>query len=1337
MLTSTWRLRCRVPPLARLCSARGAARAAQPQPRVLSVPVPTAHHGRQRPGLVNVSEPAAVRGHGEARGPHDHRSRTRRCVAKEKLAVGAGKLTQWGAWTAGLTASLEAANLDPSLKILLVEKEKKVGGNSAKASSGINAALDAADEPLFTQDTLKSGGGLAVEKITPGAKEFLEGYNVDLSVLSQLGGHSAKRTHRNKSGPNIGFAIISTLQKEIATRSNIEILTGATAKKLLLADDTQSPPTVTGVELKLADEQTLSVFSKAVILTTGGFSASHTMLKRFAPGMEVYPTTNGVWAQGEGVLMSEAIGVDLTLMDKVQLHPTGFINPKDREAGTRFLAPEAIRGSGALLLNKNGKRFVDELTTRDKASAAMLAQPGQEAYMLLFEDGAKAMASELPFYKHMGIVTMTESVADAAKFCSFADPQSLLKELNDYAEIAAGAKEDPFGKKTFPYPIQRIPSIDTPIQIAAMEVAPTVHYTMGDVLLEGDIAGVIVLAREAINVQSALLRSFDCHLNRFLAFVETSPDVGFRRVFIAGMDSTAVCSRNARDSESWSSSEGEEQVIEISSHSRILISPRRSWSEKSQRSRRRSTDKKKSSRTRQDAIGSPHSQQSCRSTQVKSLVKGYWPGSPRKIASDNQPRTSNNHADTWKSGDSSEDSSSGHESDELSSVSSSSLEDVEAPVRRRISRMKHPARVEKVSKSTYKSLNDSMQSLDSPTTPGKEMEELKATLKKLARHDDSDENPILQKPPDISSATALHEYLTAATALGGINVVAAAEQTHPTQSPELMKTRQASFHPPRQSPFMLTGSSKARSKSMHKPTDEFNVNRAPPTNGTQGNPVKAEYERLSFNKKLFSTPPPPFGGPGKYAPGLAFPTPADRNANTGSGGIGGGAQGSRAVLSALKALQDKIGRLEEERENLKEELADAKISARKRKAELTSSEKKFSYELGQMKDSARAAYDALRCDREELKLQLVKSEERRKATQIELQHFQELTKTFSAKADDLQAQLQISESHRTRLKAEMKESESEHKRIVSELQKELTQVQQECQVAVERNELLEDQFQRESNNHTASRERLKDSEQTVASISQLNEKLVAKVMEATEAASQAMKKNKKLQQQIRPSTLLRPTAASRASAAAATEAQAKRVGSSTASQSNTGLVPARTAKKKKTITGATASAMKKPKKTKAVNNMTLLREANLGKEIPFLLGNSVQPSFSLIGNAQDALRRSDTTYMMPTLLSEGSTVTPRSTRSHLSSKTHQQPIKSSHNAGPSDEEDTENAQQQPSPTAGESTTAALVSPTPTPKASARGHRRSTKHEPPAINVSAASPKSYVSPMQVSQKSFAI
>ncbi|KAE8907678.1 hypothetical protein PF007_g378 [Phytophthora fragariae] len=788
------------------------------------------------------------------------------------------------------------------------------------------------------------------------------------------------------------------------------------------------------------------------------------------------------------------------------------------------------------------------------------------------------------------------------------------------------------------------------------------------------------------------------------------------------MDSTAVYdSGEAGESESWSSSEGEEQVIEISSHSRILISPRKTrssaWGEKSQRSSRRrvSPGKKRSSQALQNMnmVGSPHSQSSRRSIQATRLAKSYWSGSPRKASSDNKPATSNNRGKQHSESDESVDSD--QESDDLSSDSCVSLEDMETPVHRRVPRMKHLAGVNKTTKNSYKytagtSLNDSMQSLDSPTTSGKEMEELKATLKKLARHDDSDENPIMQKTPNISSATALHEYLTAATALGGVNALSGAEQTRPTEYPRLMKTRHASFHPPRKSPFMSTGSAKPRSKSMRETTNDRGST-AEKLNGMLENPVESGNDRLSFNKKLFSTPPPPFGGPGKSAAGLAFPVPANSNSKTGSGGIGGGAQGSRAVLSALKALQDKISRLEIERETLKQELAEAKLSARKREAELASSEKKFAYELGQTKESARAAYGALRCDREELKLQLVKSEERRKATRVELQHFQELTKTFSAKADDLLAQLQISESHRTRLKAEMKESESEYKRVTNELQSELTHVRQEQQAAVERNELLEAQFQRESTNHAESSERLKDTEQTVASISQLNEKLVAKVMEATETANQAIKKNKKLQQQIRPSTLLRPTAASRASAAAASEAASRRAGSSTMSQSNTS---ARTLKKKKTSTGTASAAQsvaKKPKKAKGINNMTLLREANLGKEIPFLLGNSVQPSFSLIGNVQDALRRCDTTYVMPTLLGEAST-TPGSASSHRN---------------PMSQEEEENVEQPPcsaaSPSAGEATIAV------TPKASVGGHRRSTKHKPPAIKVPTASPKSYVSPMQ--------
>lgn len=390
-----------------------------------------------------------------------------------------------GAGLAGLSASIEAASLNPNGKILVIEREAKVGGNSAKASSGINAAISTEDAPVFQQDTIKSGGGLSNEhlvnvlvKQSPDAIEFLKQNEVDLSVLSQLGGHSAKRTHRNKSGPNVGFAIVSALQKRLAQLPNIQLLTGATAQKFLL-DTSSSGTKVRGLQVKKTDGELVDIHSSAVILATGGFSANRDLLKRFAPGLENFPTTNGPTAQGDGVLMAETLGAGLVLMDKVQLHPTGFINPKDRDAQQKFLAPEAIRGSGALLLNSDGKRFTNELATRDLVSQAILAQPNKSAFLWLFE-GAKPLESSLGFYKHIGLVKQVGSVQEAAEYCHF-DATTVLRELNDYAAAASGEKADPFGKKVFPFPLSPIDSVESPVDIHVMEIAPAVHYCMGGV----------------------------------------------------------------------------------------------------------------------------------------------------------------------------------------------------------------------------------------------------------------------------------------------------------------------------------------------------------------------------------------------------------------------------------------------------------------------------------------------------------------------------------------------------------------------------------------------------------------------------------------------------------------------------------------------------------------------------------------------------------------------------------------------------------------------------------------------------------------------------------------
>ena len=127
------------------------------------------------------------------------------------------------------------------------------------------------------------------------------------------------------------------------------------------------------------------LMADAVVLTTGGFGADHTstsLLMEFAPGIATLPTTNGSFTTGDGVKLCRLAGAHLRGMEFVQLHPTGFVDPADPDCKTKFLAPEALRGFGAIMLNSRGVRFVDELARRDAVSNEMFrwcCAPGPEA----------------------------------------------------------------------------------------------------------------------------------------------------------------------------------------------------------------------------------------------------------------------------------------------------------------------------------------------------------------------------------------------------------------------------------------------------------------------------------------------------------------------------------------------------------------------------------------------------------------------------------------------------------------------------------------------------------------------------------------------------------------------------------------------------------------------------------------------------------------------------------------------------------------------------------------------------------------------------------------------
>ena len=206
--------------------------------------------------------------------------------------------------------------------------------------NGVNSPAQKRDKvedsvALFTQDTLASGRGLCKEALvavlaqqSEAAVRFVEEAGVELGLLTQLGGHSRPRTHREPNSPDgkprpIGYDITSALRKrlEAVPADRLARLTGGSVVKLLQADNGR----VTGVAYVNSTARDdgppaeQEVPADAVILATGGYSADRDgLLAEYAPQVRELPTTNGPWARGEGVRLGQAVGAELIHMDKVR-----------------------------------------------------------------------------------------------------------------------------------------------------------------------------------------------------------------------------------------------------------------------------------------------------------------------------------------------------------------------------------------------------------------------------------------------------------------------------------------------------------------------------------------------------------------------------------------------------------------------------------------------------------------------------------------------------------------------------------------------------------------------------------------------------------------------------------------------------------------------------------------------------------------------------------------------------------------------------------------------------------------------------------------------------------
>ena len=380
-----------------------------------------------------------------------------------------------GSGGTGLSAAIQANEL--GMKVAVLEKEEELGGNTNRASSGMNAAetnvqlhhgvIDNVAD--FYHETYKDGGRLNDKDMlgyfvyhTAPAIDWLADHDIKLDDITITGGMSKKRTHRQASMAPIGGFLVKSLLKVVA-QEDIPVFNKTKVTELRRADDGR----VNGVKVD-ADGITKIINAKAVILATGGFGASKEYIKRFRPDLESYKTTNQPGATGDGLKLAENVGAELMQMNLVQVHPT-----VQQDNPHVYLIGEAVRGEGAILVNAEGKRFVNELNTRKIVSNAITALPEHSAYLIL-DQGIRDHVKAIEFYDKVGLVVHGETIEDLAKKINV-DPSNLKQTVATWNQAVENHDDAEFGRTT---------GMDRGITnpgFFAIHIAPAIHYTMGGI----------------------------------------------------------------------------------------------------------------------------------------------------------------------------------------------------------------------------------------------------------------------------------------------------------------------------------------------------------------------------------------------------------------------------------------------------------------------------------------------------------------------------------------------------------------------------------------------------------------------------------------------------------------------------------------------------------------------------------------------------------------------------------------------------------------------------------------------------------------------------------------
>lgn len=387
-----------------------------------------------------------------------------------------------GGGGAGLTAAIEAAQNGAS--VILIEKMPMVGGNTLISGGEMAAPGNwlqekesiEDDKEKFYQDILKGGDNEndpeLVRVLADNATTDAEWLRDEIGVTFEdymlfFGGHSVKRSLVPKDASGVEL-----IQKLSAKAEEVGVITHLnTAATELVQEDGK----VVAVKANFDGKEITYKSANGVILATGGFGSNLDMRVKYNEEMnEKILSTNSVGSTGDGITMAEKLGAQLVDMEYIQTYPTC-----DPETGTLLYVGDVRLEGRSILVNKEGKRFVEELERRDVISRATVAQTDSVSYMFWDEASMEASKVNVKHKKEYdnlierGILVKADTIEEAAAHFGI-DAEELKKTVANYNEYASNGKDLEFNKRG-----ELVAFTDGPYYI--MKSRPAIHHTMGGI----------------------------------------------------------------------------------------------------------------------------------------------------------------------------------------------------------------------------------------------------------------------------------------------------------------------------------------------------------------------------------------------------------------------------------------------------------------------------------------------------------------------------------------------------------------------------------------------------------------------------------------------------------------------------------------------------------------------------------------------------------------------------------------------------------------------------------------------------------------------------------------